>query len=117
MERIQSEQQYLDTINSDGFTVIKFDTTWCPDCKNLDRFIGDVIDQHTDKTFYALDAEKFQPLPKRMVYAGFQACSSSRTARKSHICIANGLKHLLKSPSIWRRLNPKFKRTKAQQFV
>lgn len=61
MERIQSEQQYLDTINSDGFTVIKFDTTWCPDCKNLDRFIGDVIDQHADKTFYALDAEKFQP--------------------------------------------------------
>jgi len=37
MERIQSEQQYLDTINSDGFTVIKFDTTWCPDCKNLER--------------------------------------------------------------------------------
>lgn len=43
MERIQSEQQYRDTINSDGMTVIKFDTTWCPDCKNLDRFIGDEI--------------------------------------------------------------------------
>ncbi|MEC0125872.1 thioredoxin family protein [Paenibacillus pabuli] len=61
MERIQSEQQYRDTINSDGLTVIKFDTTWCPDCKNLDRFIGDVIDQHADKTFYALDAEEFLP--------------------------------------------------------
>ncbi|KQY92959.1 thioredoxin [Paenibacillus sp. Root52] len=62
MERILSEQQYRDTINSDSLTVIKFDTTWCVDCKNLDRFIGDVVDQHADKTFYAMDAEELQPL-------------------------------------------------------
>ncbi|MCM3786300.1 thioredoxin family protein [Neobacillus mesonae] len=62
MERIQSEEQYKELIQGDKLTVIKFDTTWCPDCKNMDRFIGDVIDQHQDKQFYAIDAEKLLPV-------------------------------------------------------
>ncbi|MCM3130445.1 MULTISPECIES: thioredoxin family protein [unclassified Paenibacillus] len=62
MERIQTEEQYRELIQGDKLTVIKFDTTWCPDCKNMDRFIGDVIDQHQDKAFYAIDAEKLMPV-------------------------------------------------------
>ncbi|MEK5059314.1 thioredoxin family protein [Paenibacillus shunpengii] len=62
MERIQTEEQYRELIQGDKLTVIKFDTTWCPDCKNMDRFIGDVIDQHQDKEFYAIDAEKLMPV-------------------------------------------------------
>ncbi|SDX67369.1 thioredoxin family protein [Paenibacillus sp. PDC88] len=62
MERIQTEEQYRELIQGDQLTVIKFDTTWCPDCKNMDRFIGDVIDQHQDKQFYAIDAEKLMPV-------------------------------------------------------
>ncbi|WP_178019716.1 thioredoxin family protein [uncultured Paenibacillus sp.] len=62
MERVQSETQFDQLIQRDRYTVIKFDTTWCPDCKNLDRFIGDIITEHTDKEFYAMDAEEFQPL-------------------------------------------------------
>lgn len=65
MERIQSEEQYQSLINGEGLTVIKFDTNWCPDCKNLDRFIGDVIDQHQDKQFFAMDAEKFLPIAEQ----------------------------------------------------
>ena len=60
MERIQSEQQYHDLINQDGYTVIKYDATWCPDCKNLDRFIGPIIEENSDKQFFAMDAEEFQ---------------------------------------------------------
>lgn len=33
MERIQTEEQYRELIQGDKLTVIKFDTTWCPDCK------------------------------------------------------------------------------------
>lgn len=62
MERIQSQEQFNELIQRDKFTVVKFDTTWCPDCKNLDRFIGGIIEKHDDKEFYAMDAEEFQPL-------------------------------------------------------
>ncbi|WP_334071424.1 thioredoxin family protein [Paenibacillus sp. A14] len=62
MEKIQSEEQYQQAIQSDKYTVIKFETNWCPDCKNLDRFIGDIVAEHADKDFYAMDAEQFQPI-------------------------------------------------------
>ncbi|MEC0270513.1 thioredoxin family protein [Paenibacillus anseongense] len=61
MDRIQSKDQYQD-IARDAFTVMKFDTTWCPDCKNMDRFIGDIIEGQTDKDFFAIDAEEFQQI-------------------------------------------------------
>ncbi|AWB46397.1 thiol reductase thioredoxin [Paenibacillus sp. CAA11] len=60
MERIESEEQYKSLIQTDGYTVIKYDTSWCPDCKNLDRFMGPIIEENQDKAFYAMDAEKFQ---------------------------------------------------------
>ncbi|MCY9662704.1 thioredoxin family protein [Paenibacillus chondroitinus] len=62
MNRIQTKDQYQELIARDAFTVMKFDTTWCPDCKNMDRFIGDIIEEQTDKDFYAIDAEAFQQI-------------------------------------------------------
>jgi thiol-disulfide isomerase/thioredoxin len=60
MERILTEKRFQDLVNRDQYTVVKFDTTWCPDCKNMDRFIGDIIAENKDKDFYAIDAEQFQ---------------------------------------------------------
>ncbi|BFH65321.1 MULTISPECIES: thioredoxin family protein [Paenibacillus] len=62
MERIQTEKQYEDLINRDGLTVIKYDATWCPDCKTLDKFLPDIIAKHPDKEFYALDVEQFEEI-------------------------------------------------------
>nr|WP_246321138.1 thioredoxin family protein [Paenibacillus germinis] len=47
-------------VNRDQYTVVKFDATLCPDCKNMDRFIGDIIAENRDKDFYATDVEQFQ---------------------------------------------------------
>jgi thiol-disulfide isomerase/thioredoxin len=60
MERIQSIDQFQNLISRDQITILKYETTWCPDCKNLDRFIGDIVEEHADKEFYAIDAEQFQ---------------------------------------------------------
>ncbi|GGJ26844.1 thioredoxin family protein [Paenibacillus hunanensis] len=79
MERIETEEQYRNLIDGQEYTVIKFDTNWCPDCKTLDRFMGDIIDQNPEKRFFAMDAEKFQDLaeqnevrgiPSLLVYRG-----------------------------------------------
>ena len=59
MERIRTEESFRNLINRDQITVVKFDASWCPDCKNMDRFIGDIIEENKDKDFYAVDAEQF----------------------------------------------------------
>ncbi|MDP5276431.1 thioredoxin family protein [Chengkuizengella axinellae] len=70
MERIQSLEQFQEQISNDNYTVMKFDTTWCPDCKNLDRFIDPIVEEHSDKQFLAVDAEKFQDLSQKYEVRG-----------------------------------------------
>lgn len=62
MDKVNSEEQYRDQIAKDQITIMKFYTTWCPDCKNLDRFIGDIKEEHTEKAWLEIDAEEFQPI-------------------------------------------------------
>jgi thiol-disulfide isomerase/thioredoxin len=70
MQTIQSIEQFEQEIAKDTPTVIKFFTTWCPDCKNLDRFIDPVIEEHSDKTWLAIDAEQFQPIAEKYQVRG-----------------------------------------------
>ncbi|SDW60978.1 hypothetical protein SAMN05518855_1003299 [Paenibacillus sp. CF384] len=46
-------------IVTDAVLVQKFDDTSCPDCKDLERFIGDINNEHNDKSFFAGDSEQF----------------------------------------------------------
>jgi thioredoxin-like negative regulator of GroEL len=66
MERIQTQQQFQEKVNGEGYTIMKFDATWCHDCKNLERFIGgDIVNEHSDKQFYAVDSEQFEKLTEK----------------------------------------------------
>ncbi|AIW41642.1 MULTISPECIES: thioredoxin family protein [Paenibacillus] len=82
MERIESQQQYQDLINGDGLTVVKFDTTWCPDCKTLDKFMDGIIEENADKRFFALDAEKFQPIAEDNQVRGIPSLLVFRNGEK-----------------------------------
>lgn len=82
MERITSADQYEKVINSDKQAIIKFDTTWCPDCRNLDRFIGDIIAQHSDKAWYAMDAEQFQDIAEANEVRGIPSLLAYSNGKK-----------------------------------
>jgi thioredoxin-like negative regulator of GroEL len=82
MERIQSEQQFFEAIGHDSYTIVKFDTTWCPDCKNLDRFIGGVIAEHPDKRWFAMDAEQFQEIAEQNEVRGIPSLLVYKNGRK-----------------------------------
>ncbi len=82
MEKITSEEQYRQVIASDQLTVIKYYTTWCPDCKNLDRFIGEIIEEHQDKRWYELDAEELQPIAEENDVRGIPSLLVYRSGEK-----------------------------------
>lgn len=60
MENMISDHQYKNQISTDQITILKFYTTWCPDCKNMDRFIGNIVEKNSDKVWLEVDAEKYQ---------------------------------------------------------
>ncbi|PWI58557.1 thioredoxin family protein [Sulfoacidibacillus thermotolerans] len=70
MQIITSEEQFADAIAKDEYTVMKFITTWCPDCKNLNRFIDEIIALHTEKNWFEINAEEFPELSERYEVRG-----------------------------------------------
>ncbi len=82
MTRIQSEDVFNEAISNMQTTVVKFDTTWCPDCKRLNTFIGDVTAKHADKVWYEVDAEEFSDLAQKYDVRGIPTLLVFRNGEK-----------------------------------
>jgi thiol-disulfide isomerase/thioredoxin len=82
MEQITSPEQYKEAIKGDGVTVIKYFADWCPDCKNLDRFLGDIVAEHPDKQWYEMDAELLQPIAEENEVRGIPSLLVYKDGKK-----------------------------------
>ncbi|MGF7048288.1 thiol-disulfide isomerase/thioredoxin [Paenibacillus sp. DS2015] len=82
MERIQTEEQYKQLTQGDELTVIKYDATWCPDCKTLDKFMDGIIDSNPDKHFYAMDVESFPDISESNDVRGIPSLLVYRNGEK-----------------------------------
>lgn len=45
-----------------GHSIIVFSTTWCPDCHFLKTFIGEIVEENKDWTFYYVDRDELVDL-------------------------------------------------------
>lgn len=82
METITSVEQFRELTGQDRITIVKYYATWCPDCKNLDRFIGGVIDEHADKQWFEMDAEQFQEIAEENEVRGIPSLLAYRNGKK-----------------------------------
>ena len=58
MEKIVTAEQFVDFTGQEGLTVVKYTASWCPDCRNLDRFIGDVAADYPQAKWAELDVDQ-----------------------------------------------------------
>lgn len=70
MRKIESAEQFYDVIGQDKSAVVKFVTTWCPDCKKLNTFIDDIIAKHADKEWYEINSEEFPEISDKYEVMG-----------------------------------------------
>ena len=82
MDRISSVEQFKEETSRDSYTVVKYFASWCPDCKNLDRFIGDIIAEHSDKRWLEMDAEEFQEIAEENEVRGIPSLLVYRNGKK-----------------------------------
>lgn len=82
METISSVEQFREETGRDRLTVVKYVASWCPDCKNLDRFIGDIVAEHTDKAWFEIDSEKFQDIAEENEVRGIPSLLVYRNGQK-----------------------------------
>lgn len=58
MEKITSVEQFEQAKQGEK-VVFQFSADWCPDCRFLDMFFQEIIDENKDFTFYYVDRDKF----------------------------------------------------------
>lgn len=82
MEKVLSESQYEQQIEKAQTTILKFTASWCPDCRNMDRFLDEVIAEHDDKAWLEIDAEQFQDIAEANVVRGIPSLLVFRNGEK-----------------------------------
>ncbi|ASK61273.1 thiol reductase thioredoxin [Virgibacillus phasianinus] len=70
MEYIKTEDKFNEVIQSDQPVIVKFFADWCPDCKRMDMFIGDVIEEFKGYNWYQLNSDKVKGLAEKYEVMG-----------------------------------------------
>ncbi|NBJ71226.1 MULTISPECIES: thioredoxin family protein [Clostridia] len=65
MERLTTEAAFHEAINSDQPVIIKFFADWCPDCKRLDMFIGDIVDEFKQYQWYEINSDEVKGIAQK----------------------------------------------------
>ncbi|MBY7142332.1 thioredoxin family protein [Virgibacillus sp. NKC19-3] len=70
MESINTVEQFNDIISSEEPVIVKFFADWCPDCKRMDMFIGDVMEEFTNYNWYEVNSDEVQGLAEKYEVMG-----------------------------------------------
>lgn len=90
MQQVTSVKEFNEQIKSDKVTVEIFTTTWCPDCKRLDLFIGEIISENQDKQWFTIDKDEFPELAEKENVMGIPSLLVYKNGEKiAHLHSAN----------------------------
>ncbi|MFS0612034.1 thioredoxin family protein [Lederbergia ruris] len=90
MENIQSQEMFEQVIASEKPVIVKFEASWCPDCKRLDMFIGDIIEENPQFTWYQIDRDQFPELADQYQVMGIPSLLLFQNGEKlAHLHSAN----------------------------
>jgi thiol-disulfide isomerase/thioredoxin len=70
MQDVESVEQFEREIGDSRPTVAVFKTDWCPDCKFIEPFMPEVVEQYHDMNFIAVNRDRFPELFERLSVIG-----------------------------------------------
>ncbi|WP_138418973.1 thioredoxin family protein [Aquibacillus sediminis] len=62
MKAIKTREEFNEVINSDKPVIVKFFADWCPDCKRMDMFIGDILEEYKQYEWYEVNSDEVEGL-------------------------------------------------------
>ncbi|HFU7085150.1 thioredoxin family protein [Bacillus tropicus] len=90
MKEIKSDKEFKDIIASEEPVVVKFFTTWCPDCVRMDNFIGDVMEEFNKFEWYSINKDEFPSIAEEYQVMGIPSLLVYQNGEKlGHLHSAN----------------------------
>lgn len=90
MEAIKSKEQFEEIISNSDPVIVKFETDWCPDCKRMDMFIGDIIENNSQYKWFEMNRDEFPEIGEKYAVMGIPSLLIFKDGEKTaHLHSAN----------------------------
>ncbi|WP_018661766.1 thioredoxin family protein [Heyndrickxia acidiproducens] len=90
MEPIKSAEDFQKIISGSSPVIVKFFAGWCPDCKVMNMFIGDVIKDYPQYTWYEINSDDFRSIADENQVMGIPSLLVFQNGeKKAHLHSAN----------------------------
>lgn len=70
MEHIKTAENFNEIIKSEEPVIIKFFADWCPDCKRMDMFIGEVMEEFQNYKWYQINSDEVEGIAQNYEVMG-----------------------------------------------
>ncbi len=82
MNAIKSVDQFNEIIQSSEPVIIKFYADWCPDCKRMDMFIGDILESYNRYEWYEVNSDEVEGLAQKYDVMGIPSLLIFQNGKK-----------------------------------
>lgn len=82
MEHIKTEEEFNEVISSEEPVIVKFFADWCPDCKRMDMFIGEVLEEFKNYKWYEVNSDEVKGLAEKYEVMGIPSVLIFRNGEK-----------------------------------
>lgn len=89
-EKITTNEQFNELIQSDKEIIVKFYADWCPDCTRMNMFIGDILEEYNQNDWYELNKDRLPDLAEKYQVMGIPSLLIFKNGEKTaHLHSAN----------------------------
>jgi thiol-disulfide isomerase/thioredoxin len=81
MKTIESTEAFNQAINSPHTVIVKFETSWCPDCKRLNTYVDDLVSDFPFQ-WVSVDRDKFTALGEKYDVLGIPSLLAFKKGEK-----------------------------------
>jgi thioredoxin-like negative regulator of GroEL len=90
MESIHTVETFKQTISSEQPVIVKFQADWCPDCRRMDMFIGDILEEYNQYKWYDVNRDELPEIAEKYEVMGIPSLLIFKDGKKiAHLHSAN----------------------------
>ncbi|MDG5471727.1 thioredoxin family protein [Jeotgalibacillus sp. ET6] len=90
MQGIKNTDTFKEVIAGSEPVIVKFTADWCPDCRRMDMFIDDIVEEYNQYSWYTLNKDELPEIAESNDVMGIPSLLIFQNGeKKAHLHSAN----------------------------